>query len=74
MVLGQEQDVLGGRFSQSESFMGKMAYIDIWSRGLSSSEVFSHFNDCNESVLGDLYGWPEMKEYIRGGVQVCTRK
>lgn len=70
MVIGQEQDVMGGRFSQSESFMGKMAYIDMWSKILSFSDILDHFNDCNERIFGNLYGWPQMQEYIEGGIQV----
>lgn len=70
MIIGQEQDILGGQFSQSESFMGKITYVDIWSKTLSPSEIMSHFNDCTESVFGDLYAWPQMQEHISGGVQV----
>lgn len=71
MIIGQEQDVLGGMFSQSESFMGKMAYIDIWSKALSSVEILKHLNDCNETFVGDLYAWPEMQDNVKGGVEVC---
>lgn len=70
MIIGQEQDMLGGKFSHSESFIGKMAYIDIWSRQLTYSEILRHFGDCNESFFGDLYEWSAMQEYVKGTVQV----
>nr|XP_023016002.1 sushi, von Willebrand factor type A, EGF and pentraxin domain-containing protein 1-like [Leptinotarsa decemlineata] len=70
MIIGQEQDIFGGRFSQSESFVGKMAYIDVWSKALTYQEVLTHNSDCNESFFGDLYAWPEMQDYIQGGVEV----
>ncbi|KAL1489564.1 hypothetical protein ABEB36_013517 [Hypothenemus hampei] len=69
LIVGQEQDTLGGRFSQSESFIGSMAYIDLWPRILSSEEVFEHQNDCSDSIIGDLYGWPEMQENTNGNVK-----
>ncbi|XP_076273096.1 sushi, von Willebrand factor type A, EGF and pentraxin domain-containing protein 1-like isoform X1 [Rhynchophorus ferrugineus] len=69
LVVGQEQDVLGGKFSQAESFTGNMAYIDIWSKSLNESEVLDHLNDCSGKIYGDLYAWPEMQENIIGNIQ-----
>ncbi|CAG9762396.1 unnamed protein product [Ceutorhynchus assimilis] len=69
LIIGQEQDVLGGRFSQSESFVGNMAYVDLWSKVLSLEEIMAHQNDCSDSVFGDLYAWPEMQEYTNGNIQ-----
>ncbi|KAJ8929510.1 hypothetical protein NQ314_017803, partial [Rhamnusium bicolor] len=70
MIVGQEQDIIGGKFSQSESFVGKMTYIDIWSKFLTDEDVLTHFNDCNDSFFGNLYAWPQMQDFIKGGVQL----
>lgn len=70
LIIGQEQDVLGGRFSQSESFVGNMAYIDVWSRVLTLEEINIHQNDCSDTMLGDLYAWPEMQEHTNGNIKV----
>lgn len=70
MVIGQEQDILGGKFSQSESFLGKMAYIDIWSNVLTLDEITKHMNDCQELVYGNIYSWPEIQDNVQGNVQV----
>ncbi|CAH1159654.1 unnamed protein product [Phaedon cochleariae] len=72
MIIGQEQDNLGGKFSQSETFIGKMAYVDIWSKALDYRGIMTHFNDCNESFFGDLYAWPVMQDYIQGSVTVVA--
>ncbi|XP_030767169.1 sushi, von Willebrand factor type A, EGF and pentraxin domain-containing protein 1-like [Sitophilus oryzae] len=69
LVIGQEQDDIGGKFSQSQTFVGNMAYIDIWSRKLNETEILTHLNDCSDSILGDLYAWPEIQEHIKGNVQ-----
>nr|DBA19227.1 TPA: hypothetical protein GDO54_015093 [Pyxicephalus adspersus] len=39
LVLGQEQDTLGGGFDSSEAFVGRLAGFAIWNRALSPGEV-----------------------------------
>ncbi|XP_068099572.1 pentraxin-4 [Hyperolius riggenbachi] len=39
LVLGQEQDILGGGFDSSEAFVGSLAGFAMWNRALSPGEV-----------------------------------
>ncbi|KYO35953.1 pentraxin-4 [Alligator mississippiensis] len=39
LILGQEQDVVGGGFDPSEAFVGRLAGLAIWNRALSPGEV-----------------------------------
>uniref|UniRef100_A0A673J064 Pentraxin 4, long n=1 Tax=Sinocyclocheilus rhinocerous TaxID=307959 RepID=A0A673J064_9TELE len=39
MVLGQEQDSIGGDFDEAEAFVGKLAGFVLWTRSLSPGEV-----------------------------------
>uniref|UniRef100_A0A7M4FSM5 Pentraxin 4 n=1 Tax=Crocodylus porosus TaxID=8502 RepID=A0A7M4FSM5_CROPO len=39
LILGQEQDVVGGGFDPSEAFVGHLAGLAIWNRALSPGEV-----------------------------------
>ncbi|XP_073689290.1 pentraxin-4 [Garra rufa] len=39
MVLGQEQDSIGGDFDEAEAFVGRLAGFALWTRSLSSGEV-----------------------------------
>lgn len=39
MVLGQEQDSVGGGFDPAEGFAGQMAGFRLWNRVLSPSEI-----------------------------------
>lgn len=39
LVLGQEQDTLGGGFEPSEAFVGNLAGLAMWDRALSPGEV-----------------------------------
>lgn len=52
-VVGQEQDSLGGGFSESESFVGKISYLDLWSRQLTAIEINEYYRTC-DPYQGDL--------------------
>lgn len=39
MILGQEQDTVGGGFDQAEAFVGRLAGFALWTRVLSPAEV-----------------------------------
>ncbi|XP_072456235.1 pentraxin-4 isoform X1 [Notamacropus eugenii] len=41
LVLGQEQDTVGGGFDSSEAFVGSLAGLTMWDRALSPGEVSS---------------------------------
>lgn len=47
-----------------------MAYIDVWSKVLTLDEIIIHQNDCSDTMLGDLYAWPEMQEHTNGNIKV----
>ncbi|XP_065089093.1 sushi, von Willebrand factor type A, EGF and pentraxin domain-containing protein 1-like [Ochlerotatus camptorhynchus] len=68
-VIGQEQDSLGGDFSETESFVGKLAYLDLWSRALSGYEVRDLYHSC-EPYQGDLVKWTDLKSKIVGTVKL----
>lgn len=42
LVLGQEQDIMGGGFDGSEAFVGSVAGLAIWDRALVPREVSHH--------------------------------
>lgn len=70
LILGQEQDVPGGKFSQGESFLGRMAYLDMWSTVLPTEKVQSLMVDCDSSFYGDLYAWQEFAGGVNGEVEI----
>ncbi|KRT85211.1 EGF domain-containing protein, partial [Oryctes borbonicus] len=70
LIIGQEQDIMGGRFSQSEAFLGKVTHFDVWNRVLSAKDVVDQMNDCNKERFGNVHAWPEMKEYVFGKVEI----
>nr|XP_022902897.1 sushi, von Willebrand factor type A, EGF and pentraxin domain-containing protein 1-like isoform X2 [Onthophagus taurus] len=70
MMIGQEQDIMGGRFSQSEAFLGKLSEFDMWSRILDIKEIKSIMNSCNGQPFGDVISWPILKDFVFGHVQI----
>lgn len=69
LILGQEQDDLGCSFSESESFIGKIAYLDIWNYSIRAQDVSDYFSTC-EPYQGSLISWTDFKSKIKGDVRV----
>lgn len=63
------QDSPGTSFSETESFVGRIAYLDIWNRFLRPHEIIEYYTTC-EPYQGDLYSWSDFKNKIKGNVKV----
>ncbi|XP_029359642.1 neuronal pentraxin-2 [Echeneis naucrates] len=66
-ILGQEQDTLGGRFDATQSFVGEMSDIHMWSHVLSASDIYS-LASCGSHLRGDVIAWSETEVELNGGV------
>lgn len=62
--------MMGGKFSELESFLGEMSHIDFWNGFLTPDEIVKNMDTCASDRYGDLYAWPEMKENIHGTIKV----
>ncbi|XP_059610984.1 sushi, von Willebrand factor type A, EGF and pentraxin domain-containing protein 1-like [Phlebotomus argentipes] len=69
LVLGQEQDTIGSGFSDSETFIGEIAYLDMWDRVLGIQEVQEFYSSCHP-YHGNLYSWSDFKTHLKGDVTV----
>ncbi|XP_075583447.1 neuronal pentraxin-2-like [Pelecanus crispus] len=67
LVLGQEQDALGGRFDATQAFVGDIADFHLWSRVLDAGEVAA-LAGCGTHAPGDLLAWAEGGLELHGGV------
>ncbi|KAG7257489.1 hypothetical protein CRUP_031250 [Coryphaenoides rupestris] len=56
LVLGQEQDTLGGRFDASQALVGELSQFNLWDRVLKPAEVAA-LADCSSAVLGSVAPW-----------------
>uniref|UniRef100_A0A673FSB0 Si:dkey-14o18.2 n=1 Tax=Sinocyclocheilus rhinocerous TaxID=307959 RepID=A0A673FSB0_9TELE len=66
-ILGQEQDTLGGRFDATQSFVGEMSDLQLWSRVLTSTEIYNKVS-CSSHLSGDVITWSESMVELHGGV------
>ncbi|XP_023290329.1 sushi, von Willebrand factor type A, EGF and pentraxin domain-containing protein 1 [Orussus abietinus] len=71
LVVGQEQDRLGGGFSESESFLGKLTLLDVWDRVLDPEYIEKLRSSCL-NYRGSLFSWNQMQEHIHGGVLILN--
>ena len=69
IVLGQEQDEKGGRFSAAESFQGQMTRLDVWGHALTQGEVAVLENSCLP-YFGNIIAWTDVHSGLRGQIKV----
>ncbi|KAJ7992111.1 hypothetical protein DPEC_G00275160 [Dallia pectoralis] len=81
LVLGQEQDTLGGRFDSAQALVGEMSQWNLWERVLTSKEV-SSLASCSRHIpkpLGAVATWADRNVEVFGGASKvpggpCTAK
>ncbi|XP_065806071.1 neuronal pentraxin-2b isoform X2 [Labrus bergylta] len=56
IILGQEQDVVGGRFDAGQAFVGELSQVNIWDRVLKPAEIRSMAN-CSSYFPGNVISW-----------------
>uniref|UniRef100_A0A8C9ZCI4 Si:dkey-283b15.2 n=1 Tax=Sander lucioperca TaxID=283035 RepID=A0A8C9ZCI4_SANLU len=66
-ILGQEQDTLGGRFDATQSFVGEMSDVHMWSHVLTASDIYS-LASCDSHLRGDVIAWSKTEVELHGGV------
>ncbi|XP_019724527.1 neuronal pentraxin-2-like isoform X2 [Hippocampus comes] len=66
-VLGQEQDTLGGRFDATQSFVGELADVQMWSSVLSGADI-QGLASCRNHLAGDVISWSDVDVELHGGV------
>ncbi|KAM6904860.1 neuronal pentraxin receptor a [Xenentodon cancila] len=66
LVLGQEQDSLGGSFDSSQALVGEMSQVGLWDRVLSSNQVAS-LARCGRVAQGNVALWTEIGVEAFGG-------
>ncbi|XP_011871381.1 PREDICTED: sushi, von Willebrand factor type A, EGF and pentraxin domain-containing protein 1-like [Vollenhovia emeryi] len=71
LVIGQEQDRLGGGFSESEAFLGRLGLLDMWDVFLNENDAARLWNTC-EKYHGNLVAWALIPQYIHGDVAILA--
>lgn len=69
LVLGQEQDSVGGSFSENESFFGEMTGVNIWDHVISNGEIRRLSKLC-WTEAGNVLQWSDFRAHVKGSVQI----
>ena len=69
LVLGQDQDSLGGDFNVKQTLHGRLASVNMWDKVLSESEIAAQYTNCSVPH-GSVLNWSVFKNLTRGNVTV----
>ena len=69
LILGQDQDSVGGGFQTSDSFIGEMTDVNIWDYVITDQEITRMSRSCLTGV-GNVYQWRDFKAHLKGSVQI----
>uniref|UniRef100_A0A3P9I072 Neuronal pentraxin 1 n=1 Tax=Oryzias latipes TaxID=8090 RepID=A0A3P9I072_ORYLA len=72
LVLGQEQDTLGGGFDATQAFVGELAHLNIWNKKLSMAEIYNLATCNSKAPAGNVFSWTENNIEIFGGATKWT--
>jgi len=66
IVLGQEQDSVGGDFDSSQSFQGLLSNVNLWNQVLTDSQIEHMSKSClsDEAIDRKVYKWID---FVREG-------
>ncbi|XP_038836269.1 neuronal pentraxin receptor-like [Salvelinus namaycush] len=69
LILGQEQDTLGGRFDSSQAMVGELSQWNVWEQVLTPSEVSSlaHCSQHSPQPKGNVAPWTNREVEVFGG-------
>ncbi|XP_045149412.1 neuronal pentraxin receptor [Echinops telfairi] len=71
LILGQEQDTLGGRFDATQAFVGDITQFNLWDHALTAAQVLGIAN-CSEPLPGNVLHWEDKLVEAFGGATKAT--
>lgn len=72
LVLGQEQDTLGGGFDATQAYVGELANLNIWNRKLTVAEIHNLATCNSKAPAGNVFSWSESTIEVFGGATKWT--
>ncbi|NXX15774.1 NPTX2 protein, partial [Podargus strigoides] len=78
LILGQEQDTVGGRFDATQAFVGELSQFNIWDRVLKAEDIMNIAN-CSTNMPGNIIPWVDNNVDVFGGatkwpVETCEER
>ena len=72
LILGQEQDELGGGFNTEENFIGDVSQMHIFDNVLSATDIYNLAYSCDH-VKGNVASWGDFREQLDGEYHVTDK-
>ncbi|XP_028829180.1 neuronal pentraxin-1-like [Denticeps clupeoides] len=72
LILGQEQDTLGGGFDATQAFVGELANFNVWDRKLTTGEIYNLATCNSRAQAGNVFSWSETSIEVFGGATKWT--
>jgi len=69
LVLGQEQDSVGGSFDARQCFIGEMTGVNIWDYVIGEQEIKLMSKSCLAG-MGNVFQWCDFKPHVKGSVKI----
>ncbi|TSK14647.1 Neuronal pentraxin-2 [Bagarius yarrelli] len=66
LILGQEQDMVGGRFDATQAFVGELGHFNMWDRLLRPVDISAMAN-CSSYMSGNVVAWTDSNIEVFGG-------
>ncbi|XP_051905246.1 neuronal pentraxin-2-like isoform X1 [Hippocampus zosterae] len=66
IILGQEQDIVGGRFDATQAFVGELSQFNMWDRVLRPMDIVGLAN-CSAYMPGNVVPWIDANVEVFGG-------
>ncbi|KAJ7989727.1 hypothetical protein DPEC_G00307530 [Dallia pectoralis] len=66
IILGQEQDIVGGRFDATQAFVGELSHFNMWDRVLRPVDIVGMAN-CSSYMPGNVVPWIDTNVEVLGG-------
>ena len=72
LILGEEQDELGGGFNTEESFIGDVSQMNIFDYTLSANDIYNLAFSC-DYVKGNVASWGDLREQLDGEYRLTDK-
>jgi len=72
MILGQEQDEIGGGFNLEENLIGEVSQMNIFDHVLSANDIYNLAYSCDH-VKGNVAAWGDFRETLYGEYHLTDR-
>ena len=67
LIIGQEQDSVGGGFDANQCFLGRLTGINMWNTLLEPREISRMSRDCEVTLSGNVLSWHDVRSGTKYG-------